>query len=236
MTLLKLQNQLRAHIRRRIQRGELTGVGLARAAGFPQGHLSNFLNSRRGLSLESMDRLLKTLRIGVLDLLSARELQRRLPTGERQQLFEPVFVVAAKNATLARFAPHQILETHSFATRFLHKLKPSDSEGRRDWLRFVLIRLDQKSARAMFPFESDSATLLVDRHYSSLEPYHRSQPNLYAVMVGRRCMAGYLSLIDRYLVVRPHAPQFAMETIRMERGRRYSEYIVGRVCHVGLEI
>ena len=68
MRLQDLQDELRAHIRARIDRGELTGTGLSREAGFQQGHLSNFLNARRGLSLESMDRLLETLNIGVLDL------------------------------------------------------------------------------------------------------------------------------------------------------------------------
>ena len=77
MTFLTLQDQLRDHIRARIRRKELTGSGLARAAGFPQGHLSNFLNARRGLSLESMDRLLQTLGIEVLDLVSADDIQGR---------------------------------------------------------------------------------------------------------------------------------------------------------------
>ena len=61
MRLRDLQDRLRAHIRARISRRELTGSSLSRQAGFQQGHLSNFLNSRRGLSLESMDRLLETL-------------------------------------------------------------------------------------------------------------------------------------------------------------------------------
>jgi hypothetical protein len=64
MTIQDLQDQLRAHIRARIGRGELTGSALAHQASLPQGHLSNFLNSRRGLSLESMDRLMGALHLG----------------------------------------------------------------------------------------------------------------------------------------------------------------------------
>src|SRR5271157_2390373 len=75
MRLRDLQDRLRAHIRARIGRRELTGSGLSHQAGFQQGHLSNFLNSRRGLSLESMDRLLETLQIDVLDLVDAGEIQ-----------------------------------------------------------------------------------------------------------------------------------------------------------------
>jgi hypothetical protein len=43
MRLHDLQDKLRAHIRARIDRGELTGTGLSHEAGFQQGHLSNFL-------------------------------------------------------------------------------------------------------------------------------------------------------------------------------------------------
>ena len=75
MRLKDLQDKLRAHIRSRIDRGELTGTGLSREAGFQQGHLSNFLNARRGLSLESMDRLLETLNIGVFELADLKEIE-----------------------------------------------------------------------------------------------------------------------------------------------------------------
>ena len=78
MTIQDLQDELRSQVRARIGRGELTGSGLAQDAGFPQGHLSNFLNARRGLSVESMDRLLDALGIGVLDLVSSEEVQRRV--------------------------------------------------------------------------------------------------------------------------------------------------------------
>ncbi len=94
MTFLTLQDELRDHIRARIRRRELTGSGLARAAGFPQGHLSNFLNSRRGLSLESMDRLLQTLGIEVLDLVSADDIQDRSLQPSPQRETEAVAMVA----------------------------------------------------------------------------------------------------------------------------------------------
>jgi len=235
MKLQDLQDQLRTHIRARIARGELTGVGLARAADFPQGHLSNFLNARRGLSLESMDRLLETLDIGVLDLVAAKDIQKRFALPGAAKGVEKIAMVAAENAALARFAPDQILETRSFNKSFLRKLKPLHAEDRRDWLRFVLIRLAVKGA-GPFPLGTSTATLLIDRHYSSLQPYRRLQPNVYAVSFSGRCVVGYVSLFDDYLVLRPRDPQQAVEVLRIERGRSYSEYIVGRVCHVGLEV
>lgn len=235
MKLQDLQDQLRTHIRARIARGELTGVGLARAADFPQGHLSNFLNARRGLSLESMDRLLETLDIGVLDLVDAKDIHERFVLPGAAEGVEKIAVVSAENAALARFAPSQVLETRSFNKSFLRKLKPRSAEDRRDWLRFVLIKLDLKGAR-QFSLGTSTAVLLIDRHYSSLQPHRRLQPNVYAVSFGGRCVMGYVSVFDNYLVLRPRDPQQEVEMLRIERGRSYSEYIVGRVCHVGLEV
>jgi hypothetical protein len=234
MNLQDLQDQLRAHIRARIGRGELSGVSLARAADFPQGHLSNFLNARRGLSLESMDPLLETLEIGVLDLVAAGDIQQRSVPPKAGNSVEKIALVSAENAALARFAPDQILETRSFNKSFLRRLKPHSAEDRRDWLRFVVITLEGKSAR-QFSLGT-SVTLLVDRHYSSLQPYRRLRPNVYAVRFGGRCVMGYLSLFDDYLLLRPRDPQQEVEMLRIERGRGYSQYIVGRVCHVGVEV
>jgi plasmid maintenance system antidote protein VapI len=234
VTLQDLQEQLRVHIRARIGRGELTGVGLARAADFPQGHLSNFLNARRGLSLESMDRLLDTLGIGMLDLLETKEIQEHVELPRREAV-ESIALVSPENAGLARFSPDQILETCSFNKSFLRKLRARDAEGRQHWLRFVAIRLEMKGI-PIISFRAARATLLIDRHYSSLEPYRRFQPNVYVVSFGGRCSMGYVSVFEDYLLLRTRDPLQEVETLRIERGRSYSDYIVGRVCHVALEV
>ncbi len=236
MTFLTLQDQLRDHIRSRIRRQELTGSGLARAAGFPQGHLSNFLNFRRGLSLESMDRLLQTLNIGVIDLVDSDEIQRRAVPVEADGDLEQVALVAREHATQARFAPEHILESRSFSRSFLRRLKPSTRHHRNDWVRFVVIRLEVRIARDLFAGDIAAATLLIDRHYNSLEPYRRMQPNLYAVTFGADCSAGYLSMMDNNLVLRTRDPQRQLESVRVGTSRSCLQYIIGRVCHVGLEV
>jgi hypothetical protein len=234
MNLHDLQEHLRAHIRARIARGEMTGISLSRAAGFPQGHLSNFLNARRGLSVESMDRLLATLGVGILDLVNPEDLQHRMALPRPGHGTESVALVAAENAALARFSPSHVLETRTFNKEFLHRLKPRTSEDRRDWQRFVVIKLTMRDPTSAL-FQGVSATLLIDRHYSSLRPYRRSRPNIYAVSVRGTCVTGYVSLHDRYLLLRPRDPRQEVEMLRIAPGRDYSEHIIGRVCHVGLE-
>jgi len=237
MRLQDLQDKLRAHIRARIDRGELTGTGLSREAGFQQGHLSNFLNARRGLSLESMDRLLDTLNIGVLDLADLKDIEQRVPHPAGASGFESVAVVSGEQAArLPRFTPEQVRESRNFSKSFLRKLKPNDASNRSEWLRFVLLQLDAKAAGGMFPHIPAGATLLVDRHYNSLQPYRRLQPNIYAVHAEARCLIGYVSVSGDHLVLRPQNPQHSVELVRIDRGRSYHDYIVGRVCHVGFEV
>jgi hypothetical protein len=235
MTIQDLQDELRSQVRARIGRGELTGSGLARDACFPQGHLSNFLNSRRGLSVESMDRLLDAMGIGVLDLVSSEEVQRRVRPRHNSARFELVALVAEEDASRARFQEDQILDTRSFRTAFLRRLKVRVAVDRRDWLRFVLVKLDGRSSEGLFP-AGVSTTLLIDRHYSSLQPYRQHRPNLYAVRVAGRCVVAYLSMCDNCMVLRRRSPEHEVEIIRLRRGEEYSDYIVGRVCHVGIEV
>ena len=231
MTIQDLQDELRSQVRARISRRELTGSALARGAAIPQGHLSNFLNLRRGLSLEAMDRLLAALQIGVADLVGSE--RSRAPF--HRENVEPVALVAAENAALARFSADQILSTRGFQKKFLRKLKARAAVDRRDWRRFVLVKVDGRSAGSLFP-AAVTITLLIDRHYSSLESYRRFHPNLYAVRFEGACVIAYITLCDNCLVLRRSSPQQESEIIPIERGRTYSDYIVGRVCHVGIEV
>ena len=235
--LQHLQDRLRAHIRARIDRRELTGVSLSQQAGVKQGHLSNFLNARRGLSLESMDRLLDALEISVLDLVDAREIESRALRPPQSAGLESIAIVSVEHATrLARFRPEQVGGTVSFRKGFLQKLRPNDICNRSDWLRFVALRVDAGTVRAMFPRNANGATLLVDRHYTSLDPYRRQQPNLYAVRLQARCAVGYVSLAGDHLVLRPRNPELPVELAQINRARSYSDYMVGRVCHVAIEV
>jgi hypothetical protein len=66
-----LQDNLRETLWERIDEGDLTGLRLAQQTGFKQAHISNFLNRKRGLSLEGMDRVLSVQHLSVLDLLES---------------------------------------------------------------------------------------------------------------------------------------------------------------------
>ena len=77
MTFRQLQENLRQLMRQRIQKGQLTGLKLSQQTGFQQAHISNFLNSKRSLSLEGMDKVLEMQKLSVLDLLDPKEVNKR---------------------------------------------------------------------------------------------------------------------------------------------------------------
>ena len=237
MRISDLEDNLRAHIWARIHRGELTGSGLSRDAGFQQAHMSNFLNARRGLSPEAMDRLLEVLQVDVLDLADPEELRlRALQRPERATSFDSVPLVSLDVAAFVpRIPARQILDSLKFRKRFLNRLKPDIIGDRSQWLRFVMVKCDPDSARAMTPRLAPGAVLLVDRHYNSLRPYHRGLQNLYAVRFGTQCVIRYVAVASRRVILRPHNEQWPVELVEIALGRGFADYIVGRVCHIAVE-
>jgi len=100
MKFKALQENLRKALWERIDEGELTGLRLANQTGFRQAHISNFLNRKRSLSLEGMDRVLSVQRLSVLDLLDPVEVNKRATvTPPSDDEFENIFVVEGEVAS-----------------------------------------------------------------------------------------------------------------------------------------
>ena len=173
MNATTLQEELRRVLWERIRAKKLTGLGLAKQTSFEQAYISNFLNRKRSLSLEGMDRILAAQNLSVFDLLNRDELNRRassIPAGEGN--FENVVLadaaVAATQRTIQRDSIRDILK---FKKSFLKRLRPAPSKGRESWQRFVLTKIDAHEASSMYPRLLPGATVLIDRHYNLLQPY-----------------------------------------------------------------
>src|SRR5206468_1522019 len=94
MKFRALQDGLRRELLGRIGRGTLTGSSIAESIDVKQAHISNFLNKKRGLSLEAMDRVLQSQKISVLDLLDPAEVNKRASiTPPAESGFENVLLV-----------------------------------------------------------------------------------------------------------------------------------------------
>src|SRR5260370_2225756 len=180
MKFKSLQENLRKAIWERIDEGDLTGLKLAEQTGFKQAHISNFLNRKRSLSLEGMDRVLNVQHLSVLDLLDPSEVNKRasIPPPSDDE-FENIFIVeSAVAATQPRVMSMNVHEIQKFKRSFLRKLR-SEMHGKRgDWERFVAIKTDS-DAMSMYPRLLPGATVLIDRHYNSLRPYRKLELNMY---------------------------------------------------------
>jgi len=69
MDFTRLQCRLLAHLRDRVRSGELTERGLARRTGISQPHIHNVLKGERLLSIGAADKILRALRLDLLELL-----------------------------------------------------------------------------------------------------------------------------------------------------------------------
>jgi hypothetical protein len=233
-----LQDNLRKTLWERIEEGDLTGLRLAQQTGFKQAHISNFLNRKRGLSLEGMDKVLAVQHLSVLDLLDPSEVNKRAsilpPSGDE---FENVLLVdGAVAATQPLITSMNVKEILKFKKTFLRKLKAEIEGGDREqWERFVLIKVDGREGMSMYPRLLPGATVLVDRHYNSLKPYRKGEFNMYAVLKDGNCTVKYVEVAGNHLILRPHNQAYPIEVMTMEEGKTVSDYLVGRVCYVGIE-
>ena len=232
MLISDLNNRLRAVIEERIDARELTGTDLARRAGLQQAHISNFLNSRRGLSIESMDRLMQVLGLDVRDLMPS---ERRAPPGVADAGFEAVPVVTPAALLQSEFAGGEVLEFLRFKKSFLRRVRPEMANQRGNWQRFAMMRADRDSGEAMRPRLLPGSMLLIDRHYNSLRPYRRRQPNMYAIDKSGNLLVRYVELQEAQLLLRPHNQQAPLASIVIRPGKSFADYIIGRVCHVAFE-
>lgn len=237
MRFRNLQDNLRKTLLERIEEGELTGLHLAEQTGFQQAHISNFLNRKRSLSLQGMDRVLSVQHLSVLDLIDPTEVNKRAsiaPPSEDE--FDNIFVVDGRvAASRPLIMSMNVREIQKFKRSFLRKLRAEMAENRREWERFVAMKVDGDSL-AMYPRMLPGATVLIDRHYNSLQPYRKGELNMYAVQVKGQCKIRYVELAGSNLVLRPHNQSYPVEVFSLDPGESIATYIVGRICHVGMEV
>ncbi|MBV9147304.1 MAG: hypothetical protein JO065_15425 [Acidobacteria bacterium] len=235
MNATALQEQLRLLLWERIRARQLTGLALAKQTDFEQAYISNFLNRKRSLSLEGMDRVLAAQKLSILDLLSQEELNKRASSisaseGDFENVVLTTPEVAALQPVVVREAVRDILK---FKKSFLRRLRAA-AVKRHTWQRFVLIKVDAQEAASMYPRLLPGATVLIDRHYNVLQPYRRNEPNIYAVRKNRTCTIKYVQRDGDHLVLRPQDQSHPISVLPLGAADP-SALIVGRICHVGIE-
>jgi hypothetical protein len=235
MNFQDLHELLRLELVRRIERGSLTGSRLAQQAGFQQAHISNFLNRKRALSLEGLDRVLASQNLTIDQLLPLD-----LAAAATPQVQEPIDTVPVVSSSVAmdepRVAESAVIETVQVSASRLHDNRARPSTKHAHWQRFVAIRADAQQSAAMQPLLAPGAIAVLDRHYNSLAPYRSQQPTLYAVRCGGALVLRYVDFDDGRLILRPYARDFPVQLIPLASHESPGDYIVGRVCLIFSEL
>ena len=228
MNFTQMHERLRLELLRRIQRGTLSVSLLARQTGIGQAHLSNFLRSRRQLSLAAMDRILAAQRLTVADLLPAIQSATVSPAADGKHSSVPV--VSHAVALFEPFVrPSAVQSVLHLPGGTLQAVRSRASHPRRAWERFVAVRTTSADALPMDPLVQPEAIALIDRYYNSLMPYRTDRPNIYAVRHGAHLILRYVDFLANRLVLRPHNITFPVDLLEVDPGQTPADLIAGRV-------
>ncbi|MEI9980801.1 MAG: hypothetical protein WDN23_17730 [Edaphobacter sp.] len=234
MNFQDLHELLRLELLRRIESGALTGTRLARQAGFQQAHISNFLNRKRALSLEGLDRVLASQNITIDQLLP---LEIQAAHSPQHQSTDPIEAIPIVSPSVAMDEPHilpaAIIETIHVSASRLHGNLPNRvraSTSHAHWQRFLAIRADAQQSAAMEPLITPGAIAVLDRHYNSLAPYRAHQPTLYAVRCGAALLLRFVDFDEGRLILRPWSRDFPIQLLPLATHETPADYLVGRVC------
>ena len=202
----------------------------------PKAHISNFLNHKRSLSLEGLDRVLASQHLDIehilpLDLTAAAA---PIPTSDPIEIVPVVSPSAAMDEP--RISPSAIIETIQVSASRLHDNRARPSTRNVHWQRFLAIRADTRQSAAMDPLVAPGAIAVLDRHYNSLAPYRAHQPTLYAVRCGAALLLRFVDFDEGRLILRPYSRDFPVQLLALATHESPADYIVGRVCLVFSEL
>jgi len=86
-------------------------------------------------------------------------------------------------------------------------------------------------------FSSANADLGAASVPPSLMRYHllQGESNMYAVKKNEGCTVRYVEVAGKHLVLRPHNNAHPVEVMPMQHGKKPPDYLIGRICYVGIE-
>jgi len=231
MKFLELHERLRLETWRRIDQGSLSSALLARQTGLAQAHISNFLHRRRRLSLPALDRILRAQALRVEDLSASDFAEAQtLPVreGGTPDTVPIVSQVAAMTAPI--ITGRAVVDTVHLPSGLLGSFPARRALSRRNWERFVGVRVTPAQALPMDPVLRTGSIVILDRHYNSLSAWRPPAPNLYGVRVGGQMLFRHAAFESSRLVLRPRALESPLDVIELEPQQAPSDLLVGRVC------
>ncbi len=233
MLVADLHERIRLHALAAVRSRRFTQAGLAEHIGVKQSHISNFLRSRRGLSIEVLDAILQALGLNVQQLIAAPD-QTRVPR-HSSVAPESVPLIHPRAAMNPAFANDEFVGKIGITMALLRRLKAETPDTRRLWARFVAVKADRSLSTPMNPRVENGSVLLVDRHYCSLAAYRKDAPNLYLIRNDGVLMFRRVQAHGTLLCLRPENSGFPLGFITINPKKPLTSCIVGRVAHIATE-
>ena len=229
MNFQHLHELLRLELLRRIDQGVVTGTRLAQQAGFQQAHISNFLNKKRSLSLEGLDRVLAAQGLTIDQLLPVDlKAASALPGHDTMETVPVVSPSVAMDQAFATAA--SVIETIQVSASRLQGNRSRPHAERANWQRFLAIRADAQQAAAMEPLLSGETIAVLDRHYNSLSDYRSHESTLFAIRYGGTLMLRFVEFNEGQMILRPYSRRSPVHLLTLAPDEVPADYVVGRVC------
>jgi len=235
MNFQDLHELLRRELLRRVERGLLTGTRLAQQAGFQQAHISNFLNGKRSLSLDGLDRVLAAQDLTIDQILPVELAANANPIPHEAIEIVPVVSPSAAINDM-KMQPAAIIETIHISASRLTDNRSLPSHKSAYFQRFVAIRADVQQAAGMEPVLAPGTIAVIDRHYNSLSPYRPHQSTLYAVRAGNALMLRFVDFDQNCLILRPSSTACPVQLLPLAEDEAPADYLIGRVCLLFYEL
>ena len=236
MNFTDLHERLRLELVRRIDGDTLTGSRLAQQTGFRQAHISNFLNRKRALSLDGLDRVLAAQNLTIDQIIPSESVDLQAsahPAASTENHTESIPLVSVSTAMHdSIIQPTTIIENVPVSAALLYENRRRCSPAQEHWRRFVAIRADAQQASAMEPLIALGAVVILDRHYTSLALYRSQQRNLYGLRCGKTLQLRFAEFNDDRLILRPNSTASPVQLLSLQPGQSPSDLIIGRVCLV----
>lgn len=203
-----------------------------------EAHISNFLNKKRALSLEGLDRVLAAQDLGIEQVLPMELTAAEAANAPQEADPEEQVPIVSSSSAMddVAIAPSATIETVPISAARLYENRARPSVRRTHWRRFLAIRTDAHQAAAMTPVLPAGAIAVLDRHYNSLAPYRANQASIYAVRFGPMLVLRYVDFDERHLILKPYARDFPVQLLPLRENESPGDYIVGRVCMVLSEL
>lgn len=229
MNFQDMHELLRLELVRRIEQGTLTGTEIAQRTGFRQAHISNFLNRRRALSLEGLDRVLAAQNLTIEQILPiALAATSTTPVSDTCESVPVVTHTSVLDEP--RIPASAILETIQVPIASLHHCRVRPSPRHAHWQRFVAVRLDRAETAPMEPVLTVGSVAVLDRHYNTLAPYRAHQPSILAIRCGKGVVFRYIDCDEQHLILRPHNLDYPVQLLPLSTNESPSDRILGRIC------